>query len=80
MSGKALTVRLPPELYTASRKVAESRHISINALVQESLTAAVKVAEELRLYEAFTEIGQDMTDNDVEFAREAQWEAIRDDS
>ncbi|HEY3416086.1 MAG TPA: hypothetical protein VGM23_04290 [Armatimonadota bacterium] len=80
MAAKALTVRLPAELYRESRKVAESRHISMNTLVQESLSSAVKVAEEERLYAAFTQVGQDMTENDVEFAHEAQWEAVREDS
>ncbi len=79
MSGriKTLTLRLPLDLYGMSRRMAEGRRVSLNALVREGLDRIAKEAEYARLYEAFGQLGEDAEACDVEFAVPAQWEAIR---
>ena len=73
---KTLTVRLPLPLYHASSEIAKRRQISLNALVQEGLSAIMKSEEYARLYEAFGQLGEDAEESDVEFAVHAQWEVI----
>lgn len=73
---KSLTVRLPADLYRASKRIAEKKRISFNALVQEGLTAAMQQDEYARLYEAFGELGEDREECDIEFAAQAQWEVV----
>ncbi len=46
---KTLTVRLPLPLYHASSEIAKRRQISLNALVQEGLSAIMKSEEYARL-------------------------------
>ena len=74
---KAMTVRLPEELYRTSSKVARRLRISLNELVKESLEAALKAEREKSLYEAFGQAGEDAAGADVEFARAAQREVVR---
>jgi predicted transcriptional regulator len=73
---KTLTVRLPLDLYETSHELAQRRKISLNALMQESLTAMLKAEEYARLYEAFGRLGEDAEESDVEFAAHAQWEVV----
>ena len=73
---KTLTIRLPFDLYQAISAVAKQRHISFNALVQESLSTILQAEEDARLYEAFGQLGADTGDADVEFATAAQWEVV----
>jgi len=69
---KALTVRIPLDMYEASSEIARRRHVSMNELVQESLQAALEAEEEQVLYEAFSELGQHPEECDVSYALEAQ--------
>jgi hypothetical protein len=73
---KTLTVRLPMDIYQASAEIAKRRRISLNALVQEGLTAVMKEEEYTRLYEAFGQLGEDAEESNVEFAAHAQWEVV----
>jgi hypothetical protein len=73
---KTLTVRLPLALHHASSEIAKRRQISLNALVQEGLSAIMKSEEYARLYEAFGQLGKDAEESDVEFATHAQWEVV----
>ena len=73
---KALTVRLPAELYQQGGEIAKRRGLSLNALLQEGLRTVLKQDEDQRLYEAFGELGEDAKEADVEFAAEAQWEVV----
>jgi len=75
-TAKTLTIRLPLDLYQAISTVAKQRHISFNALVQESLITILKAEEDARLYEAFGQLGADAEEADVEFATAAQWEVV----
>ena len=75
-TAKTLTIRLPLDLYQAISAVAKQRHISFNALVQESLSTILQAEEDARLYEAFGHLGADAEEADVEFAAAAQWEVV----
>lgn len=79
MALKSLTIRLPDDLYRKSAEAAKQRNVSFNALVRESLAETVAKEEYRLLYEAFTEIGLDASEADVEYAEAAQWEVIRDE-
>jgi len=74
---KALTVRLPRDLYEASAEVANRRQMSLNALVREGLAVVLKQEQYALLYDAFGRLGQDAAESDVDFAAPAQWEIIR---
>ena len=76
---RALSIRLPVDLYQEIRQIAEKRQVSFNALVQESLTNLVRDEKARRLYEAFGEVGGDYETSDVEYALHAQEEALGDD-
>ncbi len=73
-TSRTLTLRLRPDLYEAAVRLAKKRHISLNALVQESLARAIKAAEEQELYEACEYLGQFLDEIDVEYAHAAQAE------
>jgi len=77
---KATTVRLPAGLYQAGSEIARRRQVSLNQLLEESLEATVKADERRRLYEAFGRVGREAAAADVEFALEAQVEALEDDA
>jgi hypothetical protein len=76
-STKALTIRLPADLYHTSSELARRRQVSLNTLIQEALVAVLKADEEARLYDAFGQLGEDPEEADVEYALSALWEVIR---
>ena len=79
-STKALTVRLPEDLYAATVSIARRRKTSVDALVREGLTALLEDEQYAELHDAFGQLGADADEADVEFARDAQWEVVsRDD-
>ena len=73
---KAMTVRLPLDLYEAGSKVARRRHVSLNRLVQDSLRAVLKDEADKALYDDFTLVALDKDEVDVEYAVEAQREVV----
>ncbi len=73
---KALTVRLPEDLYRASAEVAKRRKVSLNSLVREGLNIILKEECYARMYEAFGQVGEDTDMTDVEFAADAQREVV----
>ncbi len=75
---KAMTLRLPHDLYRATIAVARRRRVSVNELVRECLTETTKAEEERRLFEAFGELGGD-AEADAEYALAAQAEVLPDE-
>jgi len=71
-----LSVRLPSSLYEEGRQIAEARHTSMNALLQEGLQTIIFETKERQLFEAFGEAGREREDSDVEFAVQAQREVV----
>ncbi len=75
---KAMTVRLPLDLYRASTQIAKRGEVSLSGLVQESLRATLEREGQRHLYQAFSRVGEDTDEADVEFAFDAQAEVVRD--
>jgi len=73
---KAMTVRLPMDLYEAGSRVAKRRRVSLNQLVQDSLRAVLKDEADKALYDDFTLAALDKDEVDVEYAFEAQREVV----
>ena len=79
MTTKAMTLRLPPDLYQTGQEIAQQRHISLNALVQEGLQAVIRMEQQRRLYDDFSLLGEDVEGCNVEYAFAAQREVIMGD-
>ncbi len=75
---KAMTVRLPLDLYRAAAHIAKRRRISISGLVQQSLRDSLEHEKRRQLYEAFSQLAEDRHESDVDFAFDAQAEVVRD--
>lgn len=76
-----ISIRLPDDLYRASRELAEHRGISLNALVREGLSALIEAEEERRFHDSFALLGEDLEESDVEYALPAQREVmLRDEA
>ena len=79
MTTKAMTLRLPPDLYQTGQQIAQQRHMSLNALIQESLQALIRVEQQRRLFDDFTLLGEDMEGSNMDYAFAAQREVIMSD-
>jgi hypothetical protein len=73
---KTMTIRIPEDIYNFGSRLARNRRVSLNKLITESLEHELRREEEQHLFEAFTELGRDAEDTDVEFAIAAQREVI----
>jgi len=73
---RALTVRLPADLYERGKTVIERRKTTLNELVIEGLTHVVAREEETALFEAFGEVGADAAMGEVSFSWAAQRETV----
>jgi hypothetical protein len=75
---KNLTVRLTPDVYHSAMEIAKRRHISMNALLQESLLQTIRITEEQKCYNDYSLLGQeaDTAICDVEYAIHAQAEVM----
>ncbi len=73
---RSLTLRIPPNVYEASRRIAHKREVSLNALIQASLEALIQAEEERASYDAYTLLGQDAAECNVEYAIHAQAEVM----
>jgi hypothetical protein len=75
-SSRTFTVRFPQELHESARLAAERSGTSLNALLQAATEAYLRAREEQELFDSFTLLGSDPEACDVEFAWEAQREAV----
>ena len=66
-------------MYSAAQEVARHKRMSLNALMQESLAQAIRVAEEQARYEGYTLLGKDLESCDLDFAAAAQAEVMLGD-
>ena len=73
---KSFTVRLAPETYVASTELAKKQCVSLNALIQECLSHAIRIEEEREMYEAAELLSMDPEECDAEFAFAAQSEVV----
>lgn len=74
MKSVALTLRLEESLYTRAKEAAAAHKTSFTAFVQTALYEVLKREEQKNLYEAFSLVGQDSEESDVDFALHAQQE------
>jgi hypothetical protein len=78
---KALTLRLNPKLHAEISELARRREVSVNALIQQNLETLVRVEEEKARYDAYSLLGQEPEECDVEYTIPAQAEVmLRDES
>jgi hypothetical protein len=73
---RSVTIRLPENIYQESVKAAKAKNISFNSLTQEGLLKILREQREKDLYDAFTLVGQDAEESDVEYAIHAQAEVM----
>lgn len=76
-AAKSINVVMPAQVYETAARTARKRHISVNALIVESLKATTRPTQGRGLYESFTELGKVAEECDVEYAIHAQQEVIR---
>jgi uncharacterized protein (DUF1778 family) len=75
----AFTLRFDPAFYERIKAVAASRGRSVTSFVQEAVTRKMDEEAAASLFQAFTLVGEDMTETSVEFAHNAQQEvALKD--
>jgi len=75
----ALTIRLPEPLYQAARRLAESRGVSVNRLVQEAIAELSRHSTSERLSAAYDILAEDRETYDVEKLLAVQAEALLDE-
>lgn len=76
MKSVALTLRLEENLYTRAKEVAAAHKTSFTAFVQRALSELLRREEQKTLFDAFSLVGQDLAEADVEFALPAQREVL----
>ncbi|HZT40773.1 MAG TPA: hypothetical protein VFA07_01220 [Chthonomonadaceae bacterium] len=72
---KAITIRLPADVYAEAQDAARRHETSLNRFVLEAVSQRLKQEEFQELYDAFTLVGQE-EDNNVDYAFEAQAEVV----
>lgn len=75
----AFTLRFNPVFYDRIRTVSERSGRSVTSFVQEAVARKLAEEEAAALFQAFTLVGGDVEDASVEFAHDAQREAVLKD-
>lgn len=75
----AFTLRFDPDLYERVKKASRREGRSVTAFVQDAVAGKLAAEEAASLYQAFTVVGEDASEVDVEFASEAQREVSPED-
>lgn len=73
---KTLTIRLSEHEYSEARRLAEESSKSLNQLAKDGLAQLAREAKRQRLYDEFTELGEDTAEVSVDFASDAQGEIL----
>ena len=79
MPTRALSIRLPEDLFEDVRSLSLDRGTSVNQLVQDGLKEMLAQNQYERLCRAFDELADDPKECDVSYAIEAQREVIMRD-
>jgi hypothetical protein len=72
----ALTLRFEPELYRRVKMACQRRGGSVTAFVQEAVARKLAEEDAALLVEAFTLVGEDAHQANIEFAQDAQREVV----
>jgi plasmid stability protein len=73
---RTFTVRFPDNLHQSLSSVAATRGMSMNTLMQEITNQYLAQEEEKALFDSYTQLGEDIDECSIEYAWEAQKEAI----
>jgi predicted DNA-binding protein len=75
----AFTLRFDPMVYERVKEVSRSSGRSVTAFVQEAVSRRLREEDAAALFDAFTLVGEDEAETNVEFACDAQREAVLKD-
>jgi predicted DNA-binding protein len=75
----ALTLRLPSDMYEGVKSIAKKKGKSFSGYLREILEKILKEEQKKMLYDAFSQVGRDKEDTNVEYAFEAQKEVVLKD-
>jgi hypothetical protein len=76
----AFTLRFNPNLYERIKAVSECRGQSVTSFVQEAVVRKLREEDAVALFDAFTLVGEDLEETNLEFACDAQREAALKDA
>jgi predicted DNA-binding protein len=76
----AFTLRFDPMLYERIKAVSECSGQSVTSFVQEAVARKLREEDTAALFDAFTLVGEDSEETNVEFACDAQREAALKDA
>ena len=76
----AFTLRFDPMLYERVKKVSECCGQSVTSFVQEAVARKLREEDTAALFDAFTLVGKDLEETNIEFACDAQREAALKDA
>ena len=75
----AFTLRFDPTFYERVKAVSASGGKSVTSFVQEAVASKLHEEDAAALFQAFTLVGEDLEESNVEFARDAQQQvALKD--
>jgi len=75
----AFTLRFDPTFYERVKAVSASEGRSVTSFVQEAVAKKLDEDDAASLFQAFTLVGDDVSETSVEFARDAQREVVLKD-
>ena len=76
----AFTLRFDPMIYERVKTVSERSGRSVTSFVQDAVARKLREEDEVALFDAFTLVGEDVEETNVEFACDAQREAALKDA
>ena len=76
----AFTLRFDPTVYARVKTVSERSGRSVTSFVQEAVARKLREEDAVALFDAFTLVGKDLEETNLEFARDAQREAVLKDA
>jgi predicted transcriptional regulator len=76
----AFTLRFDPMLYERVKEVSDRVGRSVTSFVQEAVARKLQEEDTAALFHAFTLVGEDFEESNVEFACDAQREAALKDA
>lgn len=70
----ALTLRFDPDLYQRIKTTCRREGCSMTAFVQDAVAGKLARQDAVALFQAFTLVGEDVSEASIEFAHDAQRE------
>jgi len=76
----AFTLRFDPALYERVKEVSKCYGQSVTSFIQEAVARKLSEEDTAALFDAFTLVGDDLEATNVEFACDAQRDAVLEDA